>query len=65
MKKRLCKSSSDSKICGVCGGLGVYLNLDSTVIRLVWGLVTVCSCGTGIIAYIVAALIMPDDEIIQ
>ena len=65
MKKRLCKSSSDRQLCGVCGGLGVYLNLDSTVIRLIWALVTICSCGTGIIAYLVAALIMPDDEIIQ
>ena len=65
MKKRLCKSSSDRQLCGVCGRLGVYLNLDSTVIRLIWALVTICSCGTGIIAYLVAALIMPDDEIIQ
>jgi phage shock protein PspC (stress-responsive transcriptional regulator) len=65
MKKRLCKSSSDRKLCGVCGGLGVYFNLDPTIIRLIWALVTVCSCGTGVIAYLVATLVMPDDEIIQ
>ena len=65
MKKRLCKSGTDRKLCGVCGGLGVYLNIDSTVVRLIWCLVTLCSCGTGIVAYIIVALVMPDDEIIQ
>lgn len=65
MKKRLCKSGTDRKLCGVCGGLGVYLNIDSTVVRLIWCLVTLCSCGTRIVAYIIAALVMPDDEIIQ
>ena len=43
MKKRLCKSGTDRKLCGVCGGLGVYLNIDSTVVRLIWCLVTLCS----------------------
>ena len=47
MKKRLCKSGTDRKLCGVCGGLGVYLNIDSTVVRLIWCLVTLCSMWYG------------------
>lgn len=57
--KRLYKSKIDKKLCGVCGGLAEYFNIDSTIIRL--GLVILVACfGTGILAYIVAAIIMPD-----
>lgn len=58
--KRLYKSISDRKICGVCGGLAEYLNVDSTLIRLIWIIFT-CMGGAGILAYIIAALIMPDE----
>lgn len=57
--KRLVKSC-DRKICGVCGGIGEYLNIDPTVIRLIWLIFSIASLGTGILAYIVAALIMPE-----
>lgn len=59
MKKKLYKST-DKKLCGVCGGIADYLDMDPTVIRLLWVLFTVCG-GCGIIAYIVAAIIMDDD----
>ena len=65
MNKKICKSSRDKMLCGVCGGIGVYFNIDSTLVRLLWAFLTLCSCGTGILAYIVAAIIIPDDEIIQ
>ena len=58
MNKRLYKSQTDRKLCGVCGGIAEYFNIDPTVIRLVWAIL-VCT-GTGIVAYIIAAIIMPD-----
>lgn len=57
--KKLYKSRCDRKIFGVCGGIAEYLNVDSTWIRLAWA-VLVCLAGTGILAYILAALILPD-----
>ena len=59
MKKKLSKSKYDKKICGVCGGIAEYFNWDSTMFRLAWALFTVLG-GSGILAYIVAALVMPD-----
>ena len=49
-------------ICGVCGGIGEYLNVDPTLIRLVWLLCSLVSCGTGLVVYIAAALIIPEDD---
>lgn len=57
-KKKLCKSQTDRKVCGVCGGIAEYFNIDPTVIRLAWAILS-CT-GTGIVAYIVAAIVMPD-----
>lgn len=58
MEKKLYKSQTDRKICGVCGGIAEYFHIDPTVIRLIWAL---CACGGfGIVAYIVAAIVMPD-----
>jgi len=61
MEKRLRKSMEDKKICGVCGGIGTYFNIDPTVIRLIWVLFTIGGAGTGLLAYIIAAVIMPED----
>ena len=57
--KKLYKSQIDKKICGVCGGIAEYFGIDSTVVRLAWVLLSACF-GSGIIAYIIAALVMPD-----
>ena len=59
MEKRLFKSLRDKKICGVCGGLAEYFGLDANLVRLGWALLTVLG-GSGIILYIIAAIIMPD-----
>lgn len=56
--KRLTKSN-DRKLCGVCGGIADYLGIDHTIVRLVWILFVLCA-GTGILAYFIAALIMPE-----
>ncbi|MDO4952686.1 MAG: PspC domain-containing protein [Synergistaceae bacterium] len=59
-KKHLAKSSSNKKIAGVCGGIGEYLDIDPTIVRLVWCISVVC-CGFGFLAYVIAAFIMPKD----
>lgn len=56
--KRLTKSY-DRKLCGVCGGIAEYFNIDPTIVRLLWILLVLCA-GTGILAYIIAAIIMPE-----
>lgn len=60
MKKRLYKSSTDKKVCGVCGGIANYFDVDPTVIRLIWVIFTLAG-GSGLIAYIIAAIIMLDE----
>ena len=60
MKKRLYKSSTDKKVCGVCGGIANYFDVDPTVIRLIWVIFTLVG-GSGLIAYIIAANIKPDE----
>lgn len=58
MEKRLYRSKTDKQIAGVCGGLGKYLNIDPTIIRLLWVLTAFCF-GGGILAYIIAMIIIP------
>ncbi len=58
MAKRLYKIENGKKLCGVCGGIAEYFNIDATIVRLLWVLLVLC-VGTGILAYIVAAIIMP------
>ena len=57
--KKLAKSYKNRKICGVCGGIAEYLNADPTLIRLAFVLIGMAA-GSGSLAYIVAALIMPE-----
>lgn len=60
--KRVYKSNKNKVLCGVCGGLGEYFNIDPVIIRLLF--VAVCLAGgSGLIAYIIAALVMPEDPI--
>ena len=59
MEKRLTKSATDKKIAGVCGGIAEYANIDPTIVRLLWVLFGLFA-GSGVLAYIVAAIIIPD-----
>lgn len=61
MEKQLRRSSTNKKLAGVCGGIAEYFNLDSTLVRLGWALFA-CLAGGGIIAYIIALIIMPEDN---
>jgi len=60
MDKRLRRSSSDRMIAGVCGGLGKYLDVDPVIIRLLWA-VAIFIYGTGLLAYIIAWVIIPEE----
>ena len=60
--KKLLRSNENTMICGVCGGIGEYFNMDPTLIRLLWVLLSLGSCGTGLLAYIIAAVIIPEDN---
>ena len=60
MEKRL-YCSPEKKLCGVCGGIAEYLNVDVTVVRLVT-IALMMAAGSGLLAYIVAAVVMPDPE---
>ena len=58
--KRLTKSDDNRVLCGVCGGIAEYFNIDATLVRLAWVAFT-CLGGSGILAYIIAAIVMSDD----
>ena len=49
MKKKLYKSDKDKKICGVCGGIANYFDVDPTIIRLAWVIFTLAG-GVGLLA---------------
>ncbi|MCR4925668.1 MAG: PspC domain-containing protein [Clostridiales bacterium] len=57
--KKLYKSSSNKMLCGVCGGLAEYIAIDPTIVRLFWVLFALMG-GSGLIAYIIFAIIMPE-----
>jgi len=60
-------SETDKKIGGVCGGIAESINIDSTIIRLIWVLGSLLSAGIGIVLYIICMLVFskPSDEIIE
>ena len=58
MEKNLRRSRTDKMIAGVCGGLGKYFGLDSTILRLVFVLLLIFA-GTGLLAYLVMWLVIP------
>ena len=59
--KRLYRSKQDRMICGVCGGIANYFNIDPTLVRLAFVLIAM-GAGSGILAYIIAAIIIPDED---
>lgn len=58
MQKKLYKSNTDKKLDGVCGGIGKYFDIDSSVVRLAWVAFTLLG-GSGLLAYIICAIILP------
>ena len=58
MTRRLYKSNANRLLAGVCGGIANYFDIDATLIRLGWVVFCVLG-GSGILAYIIAAIIIP------
>ena len=59
-RKKLMRSRTDEKIAGVCGGFAEYFDIDSTLMRLLW-LALVFLGGWGLLAYIIAWIVMPQE----
>ncbi len=57
--KRLYRSSKNKIIAGVCSGIGEYYGIDPVVVRLVWVILTLVSFGFGVLAYLIAWMIIP------
>ena len=60
-KMKLVKSRTNKMLTGVCGGIGELLGIDPTIIRLIWAALSLAG-GTGFILYIIAAVIIPEDD---
>jgi len=61
--KRLYRSKKERMLGGVCGGLGEHLDVDPTVIRLVWAVIPLLSLGTGLLIYLVAWILIPEEGV--
>ncbi len=59
-RKRLVRPRHGRKIAGVCAGVGEYFDLDVTLIRVIW-LILVLGGGTGLVAYIIGWIVMPEE----
>jgi phage shock protein C len=64
MQRKLFRSRTDSRIAGVCGGLGEYLDVDPTVIRLIFVLLALTG-GHGVLLYIILWIVMPPASRVQ
>ena len=58
MEKKLYRSKTNKMLAGVCGGLGEYVNMDPTIVRLIAVLIGLS--GAGLVAYLVCAVIIPE-----
>lgn len=60
--KKLYLSRTDRKLSGVCGGIAGYFQVDSSLVRLSWIIITILTgVVPGIVAYIVAAIVIPPE----
>jgi phage shock protein C len=62
--KKLYLSRTDRKIAGVCGGFAKYLDLDPTLVRLIW-VMTALFVGWGVLGYLIAWLVVPEEPLFQ
>ena len=62
-QKRLLRSKQDRKIAGVCGGIARYFEVDPSLVRLAWVLGTIASVGTGVLVYLVMAIVLPERSV--
>ena len=60
MKKKLYRSTSNKMAAGVCAGIADYLNMDPTVIRVLWAVISLFA-WVGVIAYIICVFLIPEE----
>lgn len=60
--KKLVRSTSDVKIAGVCSGIANYFDIDPTLVRIIYAILSIGTIGTGILIYLLLMLIMPKDN---
>lgn len=58
MQKRLYRSRTERMIAGICGGLGEYLGIDPTIVRVVWVLISLMA-GIGVLLYVILWVVIP------
>ena len=59
MSKRIYKNREKKMLCGVCAGLAEYFDIDPTIVRVLWAVISL-GYGIGLLAYIVCAIVFPD-----
>ena len=62
MQKKLRRSRTDRMIAGVCGGIAQYINLDSTLVRALFAILTIVGIGSPILLYVVLIFVMPEQD---
>ena len=60
-RKRLYKARNNKMICGVCAGIADYFNIDPSIVRVLWAVLALAA-GTGVLAYIACAIILPEGD---
>lgn len=61
MNKKLVRVRNGRMLCGVCAGVAEYFNIDATVVRAVWAIVS-CFGFAGVLAYIVCVFVIPEED---
>lgn len=57
MEKKLYRSRKNKVLCGVCGGLAEYFNIDPTIVRLA----AIFLCGASLLTYLICAIVIPEE----
>ena len=60
-RKRLYKSRNNKMICGVCAGIADYFNIDPSIVRVLWAVLALAA-GSGVLAFIACAIILPEGD---
>ena len=60
MQKKLYRSTNEKMLAGVCGGVAKYLNMDPTVVRVLWAIISLFAF-VGVVAYIICAFLIPEE----
>ena len=64
MNKRIYKNREKKMLCGVCAGLAEYFDIDPTLVRVLWAVISL-GYGIGLLAYIVCAIVFPDKREVE